>query len=482
MRKNIVYILVALIAALPMSAQKLYQDALRVTDVSLWQQGDLLYVNMKIDMKSLKVSSQRSLTLTPLLTDGTHNIPLQEIMINGRRRQKAYVRGLTIEKKSPTATVIPYDKRGVLTYTQEIPYQAWMDNASLYLVEDLCGCGNSKEMTAQELITSHVSTEAKRLATLKPIVAYIQPPVETVKARSEQCEAYLDFPVNRYEIRAEFMNNREELTRIHAMFDKIQGDKDLTINGIAIEGFASPEGPLKANELLSRKRAEALKTYLTANEKAPADLYTVSFGGENWDGLVKALKASSMKDKEAFINLIRHTRDEALRKKELMRADGGAPYRIMLKEIYPKLRKVICKIDYTVANFDVQKGRAVIKTNPQHLSLNEMYRVANSYPMGSDDFANVFDIALRTYPNDETASLNAAAVALSRKDLVTAERLMKKANKQTAEYMNNRGVYDLLNGNATQAANAFAQAARMGNNAAKANLKQLQEALNKKKM
>ena len=154
----------------------------------------------------------------------------------------------------------------------------------------------------------------------------------------------------------------------------------------------------------------------------------------------------------------------------------------MLKEIYPGLRKVNCKIDYTVVNFDVEQGRIIIRENPKYLSLNEMYQVANSYPKGSKDFVNVFDIAVRMYPNDEVANLNAAAVALSKKDVRTAIKFMEKANKQTAEYINNSGVYDFLNGDINQSIAAFTQAAHMGNEAAKANLKQLQKILDMKKM
>lgn len=69
-----------------------------------------------------------------------------------------------------------------------------------------------------------------------------------------------------------------------------------------------------------------------------------------------------MKDKDKFIGIIKNTTDDARRKQEIMRVDGGAPYRTMLKEIYPGLRKVNCKIDYTVANFDVEQGRVVIKS------------------------------------------------------------------------------------------------------------------------
>lgn len=151
---------------------------------------------------------------------------------------------------------------------------------------------------------------------MSPIVAYIQPAVEVVKTRSEQYEAHLDFPVSKSVILTDFMNNHKELMNIHSMFDKVQNDKNLTITGISIEGFASPEGPLKFNEQLSQKRAEALKKYLSENEKVPANLYKVSFGGENWDGLVKALEASSMKDKETFINIIKNTSDDAFAAKK----------------------------------------------------------------------------------------------------------------------------------------------------------------------
>ena len=52
--------------------------------------GQFALCRLKIDMKNLTVSPERMLTLTPLLTDGQHNVALEEIIINGKRRQKAY--------------------------------------------------------------------------------------------------------------------------------------------------------------------------------------------------------------------------------------------------------------------------------------------------------------------------------------------------------------------------------------------------------
>ena len=479
MKKILIYSVLCLIAALPVSAQKFYKDAINITNASLWQQGESLYINMQMDMRNLKVSNDRTLTLTPVLTGTDNNVVLPEIVINGRRRQKAYPRAMALDKA--TNMEIPYNTQEVLNYTQVIPYEPWMENAYLNLEEDLCGCGGHQEVLTQEMIMNGVSTETKRLAALQPVPSYIQPKAEVVKARSEQYEAHLDFPVGKSVILPDFMNNQTELRNIREMFNKVQNDKKLTITDVYIEGFASPEGPLKLNEQLSKSRAEALKKYLSVHEQIPANLYNVSFGGENWEGLVKALEASNMKEKTEFLNIIRNTSDIARRKEEIKRVGGGAPYRTMLKELYPALRKVNCRIDYTIANFKVDEGKEIIKTQPQYLSLNEMYLVANSYPKGSDDFIKVFDIAVRMYPDDEVANLNAAAVALSKKDLPDARKYLDKSNKQTAEYANNNGIYYLLSGNKDQAIVEFTKAARNGNEAARYNLEEIEKVIKIKK-
>ena len=475
MKRNVIYLLLALVIALPASAQKLYNDAISLSDVSLWQQGNSLYISMTIDMKNLVVSPQRSLTLTPLLTDGQHNVPLQDIIINGRRRQKAYIRGLAIEKEKPAGIVIPYDKREVLNYTQVIPYQPWMQNAALNLVENLCGCGNNEEMIAQELITNDVSTEAKRLAAMSPIVAYIQPAVEVVKTRSEQYEAHLDFPVSKSVILTDFMNNHKELMNIHSMFDKVQNDKNLTITGISIEGFASPEGPLKFNEQLSQKRAEALKKYLSENEKVPANLYKVSFGGENWDGLVEALDTFEMDYKEEVLDIITNVPIEKGRETKLMQLRGGVPYRLMLKELFPSLRVAICKVSYDVRNFNLEEAKEVIKKRPQNLSLNEMFMVANTYPKGSQEFIDVFETAVRLYPESEIANMNAATAALSRNDLISAERYLERVKSDDClpEYNNAMGVLSLMKGDYESSEKYLKAAVQSGLGAAKENLEEL---------
>ena len=86
-----------------------------------------------------------------------------------------------------------------------------------------------------------------------------------------------------------------------------------------------------------------------------------------------------------------------------------------------------------------------MKVLAQNLSLNEMYLVANTYPNGSKEFINVFETAVRLFPEDDIAKLNAAVAALSCRDIETAERYLDQVkHRELPEYANAAGVLALL--------------------------------------
>ena len=72
MKRKLIYLFIALAATiLPAHAQKFLNDALTLSNVSLWQQGNSLYIGMTVDMANLTIGSARSLSLIPLLTYST---------------------------------------------------------------------------------------------------------------------------------------------------------------------------------------------------------------------------------------------------------------------------------------------------------------------------------------------------------------------------------------------------------------------------
>lgn len=150
------------------------------------------------------------------------------------------------------------------------------------------------------------------------------------------------------------------------------------------------------------------------------------------------------------------------------------PTGIVLKDIFPSLRRSEYKIDYTVREFTVDEGREIIKTRPQQLSLGEMFAVANSYEIGSDEYNNVFDIAVRMFPNDPVANLNAANIAMGKGDYASAKNYLAKAGN-APEAVHAKGVLSMLTGDLTEAESLLKQAQDMGVKAAAINLEELRK-------
>ena len=86
------------------------------------------------------------------------------------------------------------------------------------------------------------------------------------------------------------------------------------------------------------------------------------------------------------------------------------------------------KIEYEIRHYDnLEEIQRVFAESPQKLSLNEFYRLAQMYEPGSDELNDVFETAVRMYPNDEVANLNAALSEMQNNDMSRAQRHLDKA-------------------------------------------------------
>lgn len=175
-----------------------------------------------------------------------------------------------------------------IEYRYTLPFEAWMAEAYLDVQKDECGCGEVAWMEVETIDTVKLDFIPVPYRVV-PHLAYVQPVPEPIKNREKQVEAFLDFEVNQTYIQPEYMNNPVELAKIRAMIDELHVDHDITINRLDLIGYASPEGSLAGNKRLSEGRALALKNYLARRYSFAPSLYHIVFGGENWEGLRKAL-------------------------------------------------------------------------------------------------------------------------------------------------------------------------------------------------
>lgn len=478
----------ALFCPVPGSMAQVRQGSVTVQVNELAQRDDSLYVDMAVTTEGRNVLSRMSADFTPVLVSGERSLALPAVSLMGRNSYRNHRRALALmsakergayEKSAPYYVVPDYKGDSRMDYRLALPYEAWMSSAKLTLQRIDCGCGKSS-VTDVRLLAGKVSLEEVIVIEryrIEPHLAYIRPEAEAVKSRAEQGESFLDFAVGKTSVNPEFGRNAAELEKIRRMIDLVQDDKDLTIKRIVIVGYASPEGSLAMNERLSEGRAKALRDYLQSRYPAiPGSLYSIRFGGENWDDLVKAVQTSDMPDKQAVLDIIDRYSIIGGREAKLMALKGGTPWRYMLREMFPSLRKVTVTVDYDVRNFDAEEAKAVVKTRPQNLSLNELYLVANTYEPGSEDFNSLFETAVRLYPESVTATVNAAVAALERRDFVGAERYLRsvKSPDRIPECDNAWGLLLMLRDQDYDRAAPYFEAARAaGLKAAQQNLDEI---------
>lgn len=422
-------------------AQQVLQSGTVIRNAEISRHRDSVTVTMQMDFTDTRIKSGGSLILAPRFSeaDGKGSAYVPPVELIGRKRriylqrnpETAYTSDEmygTIEKKRK--------EKQLVEYTVTLPYAAWMDHSRLQVIEDLCGCGKVESGNLNELTQADLS--------FRPRLAYVVPEAEPIKTRELSGKAFLDFRVNRTEIDPSYRQNPVELKRILASIDTVRNDKDFTVTEITIKGYASPEGSYAANKRLAEGRTEALKKYIVDKYGFDKSVIRVESESENWQGLVEYVSASNLNDKEQILDFIENGPSDIDQKEKQMRAKFPASYNVLLNDCYPGLRRTDYRIDYVIRSFKLEEAKALVKTAPRRLSLEEMFAVAQTYEPGSEDFNQVFDVAVKMYPDDETANINAANALLEQGRAEEALKYLDKVKNSTPEAANARGVAYIL--------------------------------------
>jgi outer membrane protein OmpA-like peptidoglycan-associated protein len=478
----------AVLLLIPACAQRPgYTGKVLIKPKEAIQRGDSLYLTMDIMLNGISIESERSLTLTPVVRTEDHNKLLPSVLINGRIRNRLYRRAVKLGKILPDNYQVVVD-RGNRWNIETIPYHAvihyskWMDKAVIDLEQDLCGCAGHEQQISVERLVDNISHEIYvpiQGYNLQPMLAYIRPAVEAVKRRSAHYDAYLYFPVGSSLLNSGYGDNWNELNKVSSFLTDLQSNHDLRLAGVQIKGSASIEGSEQSNLILGGERAYALLSYLKNKRGllSNSSKYSVSPGGEDWVMLSEQInKQPALIGYRDELNQILSLRVSADRKEQLIKyLDGGRAFRLLSDIVFPKMRRVVCLASYTVRSFDLDDAKRVYATNPSQLSLEEMFRVANSYKSTDPKFGEVFETAVRLYPESDIANLNAAAQSLQWGNVVRAAEYLSKANPNTSQYMNNMGVYYLLKGDYDNAGRWLQKAITNGSKEAIHNREELQK-------
>lgn len=471
--KRTIFILATLLGMTGMS-EAVAQDTkdilpgVSVENFNMNRNGKYLTVTMDIDLSELDVNSNRAVLLTPRLANGTDSIDLPSVGIYGRRRYYYYIRnGISTISGETEKSFKASDKPGQLEYDNHIPYENWMDGATLKFHRSDWGC-------CQEILAEYEGLLGRHREVFFPELVFVQPKAEVLKSRSLSGSAYIDFPVDQTVIYPDYRRNTVELGKIQATIDSVRNDKDITITSVWLKGFASPESPYKHNTDLAIGRTAALKKHIGQLYHFADSIIRTDYEPEDWAGLRRFVEQSNIDHRTEILAMIDSDMKPDAKEAKIKRTYPNE-YRFMLQNFYPALRHTDYRIDYNIRTFsEADEIRRIMAEQPQKLSLNEFYLVAGKYEPGTDEFTDVFETAVRMFPNDEIANLNAANAAIRRDDFGTARRYLDKAG-DSAEAVYARGALAVREGYIDTARRYLSKAKEMGLEKAALTLKELDE-------
>ena len=457
MRRKVYMILAALLGIGNMSeavAQntKDILPGVSVGNLNMNREGKYLTVEMDVDLTALDVDANRAVLLTPRLVNGVDSLDLPAIGIYGRRRYYYYVRNgiSTISGESEKSFRVSDN----VAYSNLAEYSDWMNGATLKFHRSDWGC-------CQQILAEYDGIVGSHHEAFFPELVFVQPKAEIEKSRSLSGSAYIDFPVDQTVIYPDYRRNTVELGKIQATIDSVRNDKDITITSVWLKGFASPESPYKHNTNLAIGRTAALKKHIGQLYHFADNIIQTDYEPEDWAGLRRYVEQSNIDHRTEIMALIDSDMEPDAKEAKIKRT-YPAEYRFMLQNFYPALRHTDYRIDYNIRKFsDVEEIERIMVEQPQKLSLNEFYLVAGKYEPGTDEFTDIFQTAVRMFPNDETANLNAANAAIRRDDFGTARRYLDKAG-DSAEAVYARGALAVREGDYDTARRYLNKAKEMG--------------------
>lgn len=422
-------------------------------------------------LNALSLASNNSIIITPRLeaVNGADVHVFPSFVISGSKRNKLFERSASLSGKQLTTPVYvrKNNSEQIVPIQLSTALKPWMKEAKLVFAEEVSGCaecglGKYEHEFVLPVLVPYVPSYT---------LLYITPEAEAIKERSKDYAAKFNYKVGKYDILPDFGQNAHVISEIRDIINEVKADKNLTITGVKITGYASPEGSSASNLRLSENRAKGFASFLERNYDFLSGAISVNWKGEDWDGLYKIVESSSISSKSQIIDIINNIQNEDQRDASLKKFDNGTVYQTLLTDYYPQLRRNELTIGFVVKAFDVEEAKKIIRTSPQYLSLNEMYLVANSYPKESKEFKEVFDIASRLYPQDEVAQLNAATADIEAGSIDRAITVLEKL--QTADAWNNIGVAYAKKGDINKATIFFEKAIKAGHQTAKLNLEEL---------
>ena len=256
----------------------------------------------------------------------------------------------------------------------------------------------------------------------------------------ENTACYIEFASGSFEVDEKMGNNPEEIGRIKSNLISLIQNEKFDLDSIVVTSSASPEGDLRYNDRLSKRRSEGISEYFSRWMDSYQDSLEKERGfavdedgniiiekraeipmigrsnGENWqmlDRLIEKDTVLTAEQKEAYYNLSSHLDIDA-REREMQKFPY---YRYMREKLYPRLRTV---------RFDFHLHRKGMVKDTVHTTVLDSVYMNGVQAIRDRDYETALTL-LRPYEDYNTAiaylcmDYNASALQILEKLETTAQ-------------------------------------------------------------
>lgn len=378
----------------------------------------------------------------PVLKYEGGTLPLKSIKIKGEKVKEG--EGSTIKKKGG----------GSFTYVDTFDFIPEMKSSQLVVNAKGSRKKKSAEFSEIKLADGVIATSTRIGWDEEPALAahgYAGPKTITKKANH-----YFDYNDARL-LSAQKLNKKQEnIDKIKELQNFIELGWE--IKNVEINAWASPEGEESRNTDLSKNRGKAteswLVSYMNDLDKKIAKIKKVKIDsvkrkyplnvnarGEDFDGFMATIQASSLKEKQAIINVIKMQTEKAKREQEIK---NMAVIYAEIEAILEPLRRgeiVVSCIEPAKTDEEIA---ALAVTDPGKLDEREI-NFAATLTNDIEAKLKIYKAATVVHPNDWKGFNNAGYILITKRNLNEAAVFIEKANAlfpNNAVVMNNLGVLE----------------------------------------
>ena len=412
-----------------------------VTPKVLETHAGVVTVTIKGTFPAKYFDKKTTVTATPVLTYAGGETPFDKVQV---------LQGEKVAGNNKVVTTTGGD----FTYTGTIPYKDAMKMSQLVLRIKAVRGKKTLDFEPAKLADGVIATSTLVEKEGKPIVMKDK----YVRINPENKMADIHYPINQAEIPSKELK-AEDIALLKEYIKSVSADSSRKLKGTDVSSYASPDGTMKINEPLSKKRGvtadKFIKKEFNKVEAAKADgFFNEKTTPEDWDGFKTEVEKSSIQDKDLILRVLSMYSDPDVREKEIK--NMSAAFEVLKTDILPKLRRSKLSVNVDVVGRSDEQILAQMRSDPKALSQEEMLRAA-SLTTDLNEQLKFYQAAAESNPKDFRAQNNIGNtyMALGKTDEAIAAFEKAKAIENNDVIKNNLGFGSLVKGDLPKAEEYF---------------------------